>query len=1236
MSNNKTYRIRTEPGLDKNITINLDQNYDVFEILSLKLGQSETYRLHDSNYGVIVGRVMANNGFGVENAKVSIFISADSQTMSSVLMSELYPYTTTSTKNSDGVKYNLLTDKNSSECHQAVGTFPNKSYLLDNDILLEIFDTYYKYTARTNRSGDYMLCGIPVGNHTLHMDFDISDCGILSQRPRDLVYQGYTIEQFQNPNQFKTGKELSSLSQIFSQDTTVNVNPFWGNTENGNTIGITRADINISYTFTPTCVFLGSIVGDNASNGISKKCIPTENMGLMEELVTGEGRIEMIRKTVDNDVEEFEIKGTELINGDGVWCYQIPMNLDYVKHDEYGNIVPTNDPSKGIPTRARVRFRISMNDFEEANENYFRAKVLVPNNPKYNTKEDRGNNGDDILDYNFGSLTDENSFRDLFWNNVYTVKSYIPRFQKSRKGGNWRDKKFTGIKACNIYGTNNPMPYNNIRIKLPLQFIILCAMLKMYVRLVAFLNNIIYYLAYFLGQLTRIALFSALDPILKILTSLRYVVLADGLCPDLENWMFAPGGKTDLIEIVDVEPYKLPGFGEQPSDSLFDKFIDWLGDLFTPSDDGAGNQTVYVNLLAQTYHYTLGEGAEEEDAKELNDSLIDKNSIDTRNGETETICMTGDIEYLISCIEMNLAQEYKVINFDFYNDWINGVIYMPRWAREVTKKRTYLFGLIKVKSKIKACTAADSQDVYSNEDVELTSYKTSFFERYNRYTQQCTLAYNLRSQQVPALSKDIHRGCSKNGQRCHKSVGMTQHVIFGKDNGGAVHVQRTMQNQLVYYFKPCEWVEIKNSNTYQGLKDVHKKINLFANDLVLLGSLNDCNTAGIGQAFRYLSSTSYKMPTNLALTNMDSNGVLYGSSGNTYCGGVKTKPANDEHVEYYTAGRINIEPDKVELVEQTFRAEKEHYDNQNEDGEKIEFADYDEYVPLTEAAGISWNYNGPDQGVLNDTDSKDNAYGNWFYQPGGHFLGLSCAYSETNLKSCINLSRVCEGGVSFSQRHEMTNGVTATTENGKTTYDFRYKYYIPTGLISRNDIVVPDFRTMFATMNHNKLIATTVDEETGYSKYKYTFLRPDVFGGEFDKWVKAEGKNPYNIKVQGHFQSKLMELDPVDNFLIEAGTIGVNADPKEANELKDFTFRRTIEKSTQDYWKFRLGVDDLSDLSSKFIIEGATGANHGDYSLPQFENSFYFYFGLKPGSTAIDEFNKQFFAECKNKVNDEI
>ena len=78
-------------------------------------------------------------------------------------------------------------------------------------------------------------------------------------------------------------------------------------------------------------------------------------------------------------VEEFPIKSNRLIDGDGVWCYQIPMNLDYIGTDEFGNIIPVQDSKKGIPTRTSVRFRISLQETITLTSTEHVAKYLVPN-----------------------------------------------------------------------------------------------------------------------------------------------------------------------------------------------------------------------------------------------------------------------------------------------------------------------------------------------------------------------------------------------------------------------------------------------------------------------------------------------------------------------------------------------------------------------------------------------------------------------------------------------------------------------------------------------------------------------------------------------------------------------------------------------------------------------------------------------------------------------------------------
>lgn len=1195
---NKSYRIRTTVGreADSFLDVHLDQDYETLEILSLKISDKDTYKLHNSDYGVVVGRVLANGNFGVPNAKISVFIPADEQN-SDMKMWNLYPYTTTSTKNDKDIRYNLLPDESVKDCHKPVGTFPHKTYLLENDSLIEVFDDYYVYTTRTNAAGDYLICGVPTGMHTLHMDLDLSDCGILSQRPRDFVYKGYTIEQFDNPNQFKSDENIDGLSQIFSQNQPVYVQPFWGNEDNGEEIGITRADIEISFKFEPTCVFMGSAISDNASNGVGKKCVPTNQMGAMDELTAGEGTIEMIRKTPGGNVEEFAIRGNQLINGNGVWCYQIPMNLDYMMTDEYGHMVPTDDPEKGIPTRARVRFRASLTDMEGSSQSYYRAKYLIPNNPGVD---------DNKVDYNFGTYTEEDSYRDLFWNGVYTVKSYIPRFQKSKR---WKSERFSGIKGCNYYGNNNPMPYNNMRIKLPFMFTVLCIFVKLFIKIVTLVNRIVAgVLRIFVGLFELILFpFKSIGLALSWLSIGRKLVdwvndtinwainsfvkkygihctyIGDGLCPDMEGWYFAPGCGSGMK---------------------------------------AKNQAIKDALLRNTLAAATDDGESLEEATtETQESLsateyIDETSTDSQNtsqDELDSACVTVNVDYLMNCFEMNLAQEYRVIKFDFYNDWVNGVLFFPRWMRKVKRKKKYKFSLKNglttyYKDKVQGCMNSE------NSRVKKSRY----------YTQQCSLEYKQEANKpwteivTPKSCRDAEglanaintaTGLNVVPSKCHKKPGMDQSAIFGKKSG-LVTEETTMLGQFVYYLKPCEWKSTTNGNM---------RTLLFATDIVLLGTLNDCDENGIPQAFKYLNNSSYIMPTNLALTTMDDDAYIYTNGGGTVCSsGAKTKNPEDA----VNGSAVRVTPD--------YQSTNTAYANTADDA--VNYGESDDPIPVTESAGITWNYSGPGQDdVESGLPEKPSSFldrlfggGNkryeFLYYPGGHFLGLSCVNSDSNIKSCVNLKRICELGATMSQRREEVRGY---DDNGNPYF----RYYVPTGLISNVDIESAAFRSMFATLNHNKLIATEKNDVTGYKKYNFRFLRPDGFDGSLMKFVHANG-SPYNKKVNeddsGNHKDYIKDASEFFTLL----TMGLWERPDDYDEDEvNFTERRTVEDSIDDYYMFRFGLDTFSNAEQKkhYLLYKS-----GKYSMPQYENSFYFYFGLKDGSTALDEFKKQFFSECQS------
>lgn len=480
MSN--SIRIRTTPnGSDKYLKVNLTQDFDFVEILSLNISQEDVYRQFCSDYGVIVGRVIVNSGFGVPNAKVSVFIPIDEVDKNNPLIRGLYPYELVTDKDSDGIRYNLLPKEpeTNNDCFTPVGTFPTKREVLDNEVLNQIYCKYYKFTTTTNYAGDFMIFGVPVGTYTVHVDADISDIGILSQRPYDLIRQGTPIKLFDGSTKFASGTNLDKLPQIKTANVGVNVQPFWGDLENCQ-IGITRVDIDLNYTIQPSAIFMGSIFGDQDKNSINKNCRPRKELGEICQQITSEGSIEMIRRTIDNQTERFDVNGGRVIDEDGVWNYQIPMNLDYVITSEEGNLIPSSDPNIGIPTRARLRFRIGMDETGGEGRLRTRAKYLVPNNPV--SLND--------IDYSFGEETvKENSFVDLYWNKIYSVTNFIPRYQTLNL---FRTRAFTGIKNVDgCVGDKNPFPYNRIDSDGNPIFTVLCGIIAIINSIVTLINSVI-------------------------------------------------------------------------------------------------------------------------------------------------------------------------------------------------------------------------------------------------------------------------------------------------------------------------------------------------------------------------------------------------------------------------------------------------------------------------------------------------------------------------------------------------------------------------------------------------------------------------------------------------------------------------------------------------------------------------------------------------------------------------
>lgn len=480
----KSYRIRTEVGVDKQINVQLEQDFEQIEILSLKVRSEDVYTRMCADYGVVVGRVFTNGGYGVPNVKVSIFIPISDEDLDNEIISELYPYREINDLNADGYRYNLLPYEKTHGGHTPTGTFPSKRDILTNPALVEVYDKYYKFTVKTNGSGDYMIMGVPTGTHTLVMDVDLSDIGPFSLGPQDLVRMGRSTSDELRGATFPSSTDLESLPQIVNLVKSIEVEPFWGQPEVCQ-IGIVRHDFNlgeVGVTIQPTALFMGSLISNNNDKAVSLGCRPPTEMGDLCNLTTNSGEIIGVRQTIFQDddglpiLESAELpQGGKVIDEDGTWLLEVPMNLDFVTTNEFGEQILSNDPSVGVPTKGKYRFKIKYGQPNSIELNSTRrGYFLVPNvkeygwtqstidpiysistsTPSYEKLQSSYYFGLDWSGYTKGFTVQselenrrdeivncEDTFYEFIYNKVYTVSGLVDQYSRGLSRGN-----FIGIK----------------------------------------------------------------------------------------------------------------------------------------------------------------------------------------------------------------------------------------------------------------------------------------------------------------------------------------------------------------------------------------------------------------------------------------------------------------------------------------------------------------------------------------------------------------------------------------------------------------------------------------------------------------------------------------------------------------------------------------------------------------------------------------------------------------------
>jgi hypothetical protein len=529
----KSYRIKTDIGVDKNISLQLDQDFEFLEILSLQISQNDIYTKNCADYGVVVGRVVANGGLGISNVKVSIFVPITETDSLNDEVVAIYPYVNPNDKNDDGFRYNLLPYTPSYPSHAATGTFPTRDDVLKDPLVGAVYDKYYKYTVKTNESGDYMIFGVPLGQQTIFMDLDLSDIGEFSLTPQDLVRLGLATDAQVAGNTFRSSPDLDTLPQIVSFQKTFEVNPFWGD-QSLCQVDISRVDFDLrdelNIDIQPTSVFIGSMFStidkyriaaprnriNSAPSMLSAGCKPKDNLGNLCELTPGVGQILAVRQTIFQDslgrpiLEEYRLENSgNVIDENGTWMIEVPMNMDYVTTAEDGTRIFSNDPKVGIPTKGRYRFKVKWDQSPSQTEQIKRPYFLIPNVREYGWSTsvsdpiyrptDLTSSKDLQSSYYFGldwsgytdafltsvsneklqnALNCEDTFYEFSYNKVYTVSSLIDQYKRGLNRG-----RFIGIKEIDnndCASTVNKFPVNEGFKNFDTQFFLFSILLQIF------------------------------------------------------------------------------------------------------------------------------------------------------------------------------------------------------------------------------------------------------------------------------------------------------------------------------------------------------------------------------------------------------------------------------------------------------------------------------------------------------------------------------------------------------------------------------------------------------------------------------------------------------------------------------------------------------------------------------------------------------------------------------------
>jgi len=406
------YRIKTKilPEQNQYLKVNIKQDFDVLDILTLSIYGTDTYPNPCGDWGVIMGRVVDSNSFPMENVKVGYVIPLDEDDSNNITINNIY-------NDIMGNKYPLLPKYSVNKNHYPVGGFPSEDEVMANSALEYVYKKYFKFIASTNQNGDYAILGIPLGGGKLLMNFDSTDAGSLSTTPTQQLATGQKEEKNFKKDQRLNGSPINanggnpvtgntvgqSISignitgigeggVVVTVITGATATSFGGNgnlkNQAGDTvsviqkqipndgndvdnsagvlisrttdvqvksffgdldqceIGVNRYDFQLDYKYQPCNYIIGSFYADYT---VFNSAIPTytiNNMALASSKQNMGGKVAFLLDGYDETNPDISAD----VNSDGTFYAAIPCKWDRYNIDEEGNWYKTNDDFTKNPT----------------------------------------------------------------------------------------------------------------------------------------------------------------------------------------------------------------------------------------------------------------------------------------------------------------------------------------------------------------------------------------------------------------------------------------------------------------------------------------------------------------------------------------------------------------------------------------------------------------------------------------------------------------------------------------------------------------------------------------------------------------------------------------------------------------------------------------------------------------------------------------------------------------------